>query len=55
MRFLDIAQGSAHELETQIIIVEDFDWVEKVTLTDLKDRLNKLQRSINNLKQKIKN
>lgn len=55
LRFLDIALGSAYELETQIIIIEEFDWVVQDSLLNLKDDLNRLQRSINNLKQKVTN
>lgn len=53
-RFLEIALGSAFELETQLIIINEISNLSKETET-LTDDLNKLQKSINSLIQKIKN
>jgi four helix bundle protein len=45
-RFLEIALGSAFELETQIIIIKD---VFKINAEDANIILNELQKSINSL------
>ena len=54
-RFLEIALGSAFELETQLIIIQDVYDIKKDNLNVLFADLNKLQKSINSLIQKIKN
>ena len=54
-RFLEIALGSAFELETQLIIIKEFNGINEEDVINLNNDLNKLQRSINSLIQKIKN
>jgi four helix bundle protein len=53
-RFLEIAIGSAFELETQFIIIQELDLTDKDKLIALFDLLDKEQRSINNLITRIK-
>jgi len=53
-RFLEIALGSAFELETQFIIIQELNFIDKDKLVTLFDILDKEQRSINNLITKIK-
>ena len=53
-RFLEIALGSAFELETQLIIIKELNGIKEEDVKILNNDLNKLQRSINSLIQKIK-
>lgn len=52
-RFLDIAQGSAYELETQLLLAESIDFLEKNKLQLLLNDLNELQRMINGFKKTL--
>lgn len=54
-RFLEFAIGSAFELETQFIIIQELELIDKDKLVTLFDLLDKEQRSINNLISRIKN
>lgn len=52
-RFLEIALGSAFELETHTLIIDRLGLVKKVNLDKLVGEIVKLQKQINSLKQKI--
>jgi four helix bundle protein len=54
-RFLEIALGSAFELETQLIIIQDLDGGDYNDTNILLSDITVLQKSINSLIQKIKN
>jgi four helix bundle protein len=53
-RFLEIAMGSAFEMETQFIIIKELNLIKEEKLATIFDMLNKEQRSINNLINRIK-
>jgi len=53
-RFLEIALGSAFELETQSLLSIKIGIINKVELVNYLDLLNKIQRQLNSLIQKIK-
>jgi four helix bundle protein len=53
-RFLDIAQGSLFELETQLIIVEELKFVKENEAKLLIDLIQKEERMINSLITKLK-
>ncbi len=52
--FLQIALGSAFEVETQLILAKELQYIKEVDLTELFDKLHILQRQINFLTQKLK-
>lgn len=51
--FLDIALGSSFELETQLILSYELDFVEIEKFDHISERINKLQRGINALRSKV--
>jgi four helix bundle protein len=51
---LEIALGSAFELETQLILIKDLNLVFEYSFLELFDLLNKEQKSINSLISKVK-
>jgi four helix bundle protein len=53
-RFLEIAIGSAFELETQLIILSELEFVKKEYLNPILESLNNEQKMINSLISKIK-
>lgn len=53
-RFLEIAQGSAFELETQLIIIDELSFISDYDLNGLFAVLNKLQKMINSFIEKLK-
>jgi four helix bundle protein len=53
-RFLEIAMGSAFEMETQFIIIKELNLISEERLSVVFDMLDKEERSINNLINKIK-
>lgn len=53
-RFLEIALGSAYELETQLIIIKELTIVTKEALTGMIDKINQEKKMINNLISKLK-
>lgn len=53
-RFLEIAIGSAFELETQLIILEELEFVRKEYQGSILDSLHNEQKMINSLITKIK-
>ena len=48
-RFLEIAQGSAFEVETQLILAKDIGYLQDKSLTDLLIEIHSLQKQINKL------
>ena len=52
-RFLEIAIGSAFELETQLIIIPELDFITKEYLNPILKSLNNEQKMINSLISKI--
>jgi four helix bundle protein len=53
-RFLEIAIGSAFELETQLIICFELEYIDQNQLDKILEELNRLQKQINSLISKIK-
>ena len=53
-RFLEIAAGSAFEVETQLIIAHRLDYINENTFNKLIDQTQTIERMINNLMQTIK-
>lgn len=54
-RFLEISIGSLFEIETQLIICEELNFLTSENLKDIFELLNKEARMINSLINKIKN
>ncbi len=52
--FLQIALGSAFEVETQLILAKELQYIKEADLTELFDKLQVLQRQINFLTKKLK-
>lgn len=52
-RFLDIAIGSAFELETQLTIAHNIGYLNTETLQKLIEELNSIQKQTNQLRKKI--
>lgn len=53
-RFLEIAQGSAFELETQLILACDFKYKDEKAFSELLKEINYLQRQINKLIMRVR-
>jgi len=53
-RFLEISLGSAFELETQLTISEELDFLKKVEVERVIDKLNLVQRKMNSFLQSVK-
>lgn len=53
-RFLEIALGSAYELETQMIVAKEMDWVGGNDFESVFEKINKEQRGISSLIHKLK-
>lgn len=53
-RYLEMALGSAFEVETQLIIAKDVDYISEKTLQTILSDLHKLQKQINQLISKIR-
>jgi len=53
-RFLEIALGSAFELETQILILSDINLLNKDKIEGIIEQIHKLQKQINSLMKKLK-
>ena len=49
IHFLEIALGSAFELETQLIIANRVGYVEELDVTQLLERLHAIQKGVNHL------
>lgn len=54
LRFLEIAMGSAFELETQLILISEINLASEKEATAIIKQLNKLQKMLNSLIGKIK-
>ncbi len=54
-RYLEIAMGSLFEVETQLIIAKELEFIKSEELKPVFDLLNKEAKMINSLIQKIKN
>ena len=52
--FLQIALGSAFEVETQLILAKELQYIKETELAELFDKLHILQRQINYLTKKLK-
>nr|MBI1229102.1 four helix bundle protein [Cytophagales bacterium] len=48
-RFLEIAIGSAFELETQLIICSELNYIKSIDTNGLREKINTLQKQINTL------
>ena len=55
IRFLQIARGSSYELETQIIICADLEYIDKTTASELYKQNTKVQRLLNGLLRALRN
>ncbi len=53
-RFLEISMGSAFEVETQLIIAYQLDYLSEKRLNELMDALTIIQKQINNLISKLR-
>jgi len=54
-RFLDIAQGSAYEVETQILLSFDLDYITIEEFTISNDKIQEIQKMINKLTHSLRN
>lgn len=54
LRFLDIANGSAFELETQIQLALDLGFIRKKDLTNYLDNITEVQKLIYGFRSKLK-
>ena len=52
--YLNIALGSCFEIETQLILANDFNYISKEELQTLTEKVTKIQRMISRLKDSIK-
>jgi len=50
-RFISMALGSSFELETQLIIALEINYVDKVTFDNLVNKLNTIQKKLVNFKK----
>ena len=53
-RFLTIALGSASEVEYQLILSKDLNYIDKTSFITLNEEINTIKRKIYSLKQKLK-
>jgi four helix bundle protein len=53
-QFLNISLGSCFEIETQLILANDFNYISKEELQTLIEKVTKIQRMISKLKDSIK-
>lgn len=51
--FLRIAHGSGAELETQLIIGKELDYIDEATFTSLKSDLNEIMKMLGSILQKM--
>ncbi|MDX5436096.1 MAG: four helix bundle protein [Pontibacter sp.] len=54
IQFLNVALGSAFELETQLLLANAFGFLSEDKLEKLLDQLRKIQRMIDGFKKKLK-
>jgi len=53
MRFLDIANGSAFELETLLILANDLNYINETTMNETISKIQEIEKMIFNLKNKL--
>ncbi|WP_422897662.1 four helix bundle protein [Polaribacter staleyi] len=53
-RFLTIALGSASEVEYQLILSKDLNYINETSFINLTEEINIIKRKIYSLKQKLK-
>ena len=53
-RFFTIALGSASEIEYQLILSKDLNYIDKTLFITLNEEINTIKRKIYSLKQKLK-
>ena len=53
--FLDLAQGSAYEVETQIILSLDLNYILVEEFTIVNDKIQEIQKMINKLTSSLRN
>ncbi len=53
-RFLDIAIGSAYELETQLILCLDLELINENTFKELESKVQEIEQMIHALRDKLK-
>jgi len=53
LHFLNIANASSFELQTQVIIAHQLDYINKTSLDSVEDKIDHIQKMIYRLKQKI--
>ncbi len=53
MQFLNIALGSAFELETQLILAQSFNFIEDENFSFLANQVDKVQRMINSFRSTL--
>ena len=51
-RFLDIAYGSSFELETQLLLCVDLEYISETILMDTESQIKEIQRMLYSLKSK---
>jgi len=54
-RFISIASGSCNELETQLIISQELNFISKDEYTEMGGKLNRIQNMIFGLQQSLRN
>ena len=52
-RYLDIAIGSAYELETQLILCLDLYFINEQTFNELEEKVQEIERMIHSLREKL--
>ena len=53
-RFLDMALGSAYEVETLLLLCVDLSYLDEMKYKVLQNELNEIQRMINSLNQRMR-
>lgn len=53
-RFIDVASGSLHELEYQIILARDFGYLSDDQCADLDERVSTVGRQLNGLRRSLR-
>jgi len=53
-RYLEMAVGSSFEVETQLIIASNLNYIEDASLVDILEKLTSIQKQLNGFRNKIK-
>jgi four helix bundle protein len=53
VRFLDISISSAYELETQLILCLDLDFINEQTFNELEEKVQEIERLVHSLREKL--